>query len=199
MPQPRGKEFLELLRQRVLICDGAMGTMLYARGYSYRSCFDELCETQSLAVETLHREYIGAGADVIETNTFGANPIRLAQHGLEKRAKDINRAGAHIARKAATRKVFVAGAVGPLSKQLEPIGSLSLTDAREAFRIQIAGLVEGGVDVLLLETFSSLPEIHEAMLAARELCDLPIIAQMTFTEEAKTVVGDKPAEVYQAL
>ncbi|MFH1009984.1 MAG: bifunctional homocysteine S-methyltransferase/methylenetetrahydrofolate reductase [bacterium] len=199
MSQPRGKEFLELIRQRVLICDGAMGTMLYARGHSYRSCFDELCETQPFAVEILHREYIGAGADVIETNTFGANPIRLAEHGLEKRAKEINRAGARIARKAATAKVFVAGAVGPLSKQLEPIGTLSLSDAREAFRIQITGLVEGGVDLLIFETFSSLQEIHEAMAAARELCDLPIIAQMTFTEEAKTIVGDKPAEVYQAL
>jgi methionine synthase I (cobalamin-dependent)/5,10-methylenetetrahydrofolate reductase len=199
MPPNRGKEFLERIHQRVLICDGAMGTMLYARGHSYRSCFDELCESQPSVIEDLHREYIAAGAEVIETNTFGANPIRLAEHGLEERAEEINRAGARIARNAAGDKIFVAGSVGPLNKQLHPIGSLSLEDAREAFRIQIRGLVEGGIDLLILETFSSLQEIHEALAAAHGLCDLPVIAQMTFTEEAKTIVGDKPAEVYQAL
>jgi homocysteine S-methyltransferase len=199
MPDSDSKRFLELIRDRVLICDGAMGTMLYARGHSYRSCFDELCESQPLVIEGLHREYIAAGADVIETNTFGANPIRLAEHGFEKRAREISRAGARVARTAAGDKVFVAGSVGPLNKQLQPIGSLSLDDAREAFRIQIAGLIEGGVDALIFETFSSLQEIGQAIAAAGELCDLPVIAQMTFTEEAKTIVGDKPAQVYEAL
>jgi methionine synthase I (cobalamin-dependent)/5,10-methylenetetrahydrofolate reductase len=191
--------FLDLIRERVLICDGAMGTMLYARGHSYRSCFDELCESLPSVVEALHREYIAAGADVIETNTFGANPIRLAEHGFENRAREISRAGARLARKVAGDKVFVAGSVGPLNRQLKPIGTLSLADAREAFRVQITGLLEGEIDLLILETFLSLPEIGEAIAAARELCDLPIIAQMTFTEEGKTIVGDKPADVFEAL
>lgn len=191
--------FLDLIRERVLVCDGAMGTMLYARGHSYRSCFDELCESLPSVVEALHREYIAAGANVIETNTFGANPIRLAEHGLENRAREISRAGARLARKVAGDKVFVAGSVGPLNKQLRPIGTLSLADAREAFRVQITGLLEGEIDLLILETFLSLPEIGEAIAATRELCDLPIIAQMTFTEEGKTIVGDKPAEVFEAL
>jgi len=199
MSTSNGKRFLELIRERVLICDGAMGTMLYARGHSYRSCFDELCESQPSVIEVLHREYIAAGADVIETNTFGANPIRLAEHGFEKRAREISCAGARLARAVAGDKVFVAGSVGPLNKQLKPIGSLSLDDAREAFRIQIGGLLEGGVDLLIFETFSSLQEIGQAIAAAHELCDLPVIAQMTFTEEAKTIVGDKPAQVYEAL
>ncbi len=199
MAQINGKDFLELIRERVLICDGAMGTMLYARGHSYRSCFDELSESMPSVVEALHREYIAAGADVIETNTFGANPIRLAEHGFENRAREIARAGARLARATAGDNIFVAGSVGPLNKQLKPIGSLSLEDAREAFRIQITGLLEGGIDLLIFETFSSLPEIGEALAAAKELCDLPIIAQMTFTEEAKTIVGDKPAQVYKTL
>jgi methionine synthase I (cobalamin-dependent)/5,10-methylenetetrahydrofolate reductase len=193
------ERFLDLIRERVLICDGAMGTMLYARGHSYRSCFDELCESLPSVVEALHREYIAAGADVIETNTFGANPIRLAEHGFENRAREISRAGARLARNVAGNKVFVAGSVGPLNRQLKPIGTLSLGDAREAFRVQITGLLEGEVDLIILETFLSLPEIGEAIAAARELCDLPVIAQMTFTEEGKTIVGDKPAEVFEAL
>jgi homocysteine S-methyltransferase len=199
MTQINGNKFLELIRERVLVCDGAMGTMLYARGHSYRSCFDELNESMPSVVEALHREYIAAGADVIETNTFGANPIRLAEHGFENRAREIARAGARLARATAGDNVFVAGSIGPLNKQLKPIGSLSLEDAREAFRIQITGLLEGGIDLLIFETFSSLPEIGEALAAAKELCDLPIIAQMTFTEEAKTIVGDKPAQVYETL
>lgn len=199
MAQPNRQRFLERIHERVLICDGAMGTMLYARGHSYRSCFDELCESLPSVVEALHQEYIAAGADVIETNTFGANPIRLAEHGFENRAREISRAGARLARGVAGDKVVVAGSVGPLNRQLKPIGTLSLGDAREAFRVQIGGLLEGGIDVLIFETFSSLPEIGEAIAAARELCDLPIIAQMTFTEEGKTIVGDKPAEVFEAL
>jgi len=176
-----------------------MGTALYARGFSYRSCFEELNEAHPEVVEALHREYIAAGAQVIETNSFGANPYRLAEHGFESRVREINRAAARIARRAAGDAVFVAGSVGPLNRMLEPIGTLTLSEARAAFRIQVTGLLEGGVDLFIVETMSSLAEICEALTAIRELCDLPIVASMTFTEEGKTLVGDKPGEVKRVL
>jgi methionine synthase / methylenetetrahydrofolate reductase(NADPH) len=199
MSSHRSRDFLNRLKTDVLVADGAMGTALYARGYSYRSCFEELNESDPDIVETLHRDYIAAGADVIETNTFGANPYRLAEHGFEKRVREINRVGAEIARRAAGDHVFVAGSIGPLNRMLEPIGSLTLAEARAAFTQQVAGLIEGGVDLFIVETMSSLAEISEAVGAIRAQSDLPVIASMTFTDEAKTVVGDKPAEVYRTL
>jgi methionine synthase I (cobalamin-dependent)/5,10-methylenetetrahydrofolate reductase len=199
MSTSRSQEFLERIRREVLVADGATGTALYSRGFSYRSCFEELNESAPQVVEELHREYVAAGAQLIETNTFGANPLRLAEHGFEKRIREINRAGVEIARRAARDQAFVAGSVGPLNRMLEPIGRLSLSDARAAFREQVAGLAEGGVDLFIVETMSSLDEIREAMAAIRELCDLPIIASMTFTEEGKTLVGDKPSEVKRML
>ena len=127
MPPFRSKEFLDRLHNQVLVCDGATGTALFARGYSYRSCFEELNESHPDVVESLHREYIAAGAEVIETNTFGASALRLAEHGFEQRVREINRAGARIARRAAGDKVFVAASIGPLNRVLEPIGTLSLS------------------------------------------------------------------------
>jgi methionine synthase I (cobalamin-dependent)/5,10-methylenetetrahydrofolate reductase len=199
MATSRPRDFLDRIQSEVLIADGATGTALYARGYSYRSCFEELNESDPAAIESLHREYVAAGADLIETNTFGASPLRLAEHGFEKRVREINRAGAQIARRAAGDSVYVAGSIGPLNRVLEPIGTLSLTNAREAFTAQVAGLLEGGVDVFIVETMSSLAEIREAIAAIHELCDLPVIASMTFTEDGKTLVGDKPAEIRRAL
>ncbi len=199
MPTSRSDEFLDRLQREIIVADGATGTALYSSGYSYRSCFDELNESDPAIVERLHRAYIDAGARLIETNTFGANPFRLAEHGFEKRTREINRAGAQIARRAAGDHVFVAGSVGPLNRMLEPIGSLKLADAHAAFREQAEGLAEGGVDVFIVETMSSLAEIREAITAIREVCDLPIMASMTFTEDGKTLVGDKPAEVRRAL
>ncbi len=193
------RNFLDRIQSQVLVADGAMGTALYSRGYSYRSCFEELNESDPDVVEALHRDYIGAGADLIETNTFGASPLRLAEHGFEKRVREINRAGAQIARRAAGDKVYVAGSIGPLNRVLEPIGTLSLSDAREAFKLQVIGLLEGGVDLFIVETMSSLAEIGEAVASIRELCDLPVIASMTFTEDGKTLEGDKPSEVGAAL
>lgn len=195
----RSQEFLERIATEVLVADGATGTALYARGRSYQSCFEELNEYEPQLVEELHREYIAAGAQLIETNTFGANPFRLAEHGFEKRVRTLNRTGAEIARRAAGDKVFVAGSIGPLNRMLEPIGKLSLADARAAFREQVSGLLEGRVDLLIVETFSSLAEMHEALTAIRELSDLPVIASITFTEEGKTIVGEKPRDVRQAL
>ena len=183
----------------MLVADGATGTALYARGFSYRSCFEELNESHPDVVESLHREYIAAGAQVIETNSFSGSTLRLSDFGFEARVREINREAARIARRAAGEKVYVAGSVGPLSRMLEPIGKVTLVEARQAFRDQAQGLLEGGVDVFIVETMSSLAEIGEALAAIRELCDLPIIASMTFTEDGKTLEGDKPAEVRRLL
>jgi methionine synthase I (cobalamin-dependent)/5,10-methylenetetrahydrofolate reductase len=199
MSSTRSQEFLERLHDEVLVADGATGTALFARGFSYRSCFDELNESHPEVVEALHREYIAAGAQLIETNTFGANAFRLAEFGFESRVREINRAAARIARRAAANEVYVAGSVGPLSRMLEPIGNVTLAEARTAFREQAQGLLEGGVDVFIVETMSSLAEIGEAMAAVREVCNLPIIASMTFTEDGKTLEGDKPADVRRVL
>ncbi|MFZ5434507.1 MAG: bifunctional homocysteine S-methyltransferase/methylenetetrahydrofolate reductase [Calditrichota bacterium] len=200
MKSTRIHELLERLNQEVLVADGAIGTALYARGFSYQSCFEELNESQPAVVEALHREYITAGSQLITTNTFGGNPLRLAEHGFERRTREINRAGAEVARRAAEETAFVAGSIGPLNRMLEPIGKLSLDDARRAFREQALGLLEGGVDLFMVETMSNLAEIQEAIAAIRSLSgDIPIIATMTFTEEGKTLVGDKPADVRHAL
>jgi homocysteine S-methyltransferase len=199
MSTPRSQEFLQRLHDEVLVGDGATGTALYARGFSYRSCFEELNESHPEVVEALHREYIAAGAQLIETNTFGANALRLSDFGFETRVREINRAAAQIAQRAAGGKVYVAGSVGPLSRMLEPIGKISLAEARQSFRDQAQGLLEGGVDVFIVETMSSLAEISEALAAIRELCDLPIIASMTFTEDGKTLEGDKPADLRRVL
>ncbi|MBU0508088.1 bifunctional homocysteine S-methyltransferase/methylenetetrahydrofolate reductase [bacterium] len=200
MISARSRILLDRLHSEVLVADGAMGTALYARGFSYQSCFEELNESQPSVVEVLHREYIAAGAQIITTNTFGANRFRLSEHGFEKRAREINRAGAQIARLAAGEETYVAGSIGPLNRMLEPIGKLSLSDARQAFREQATGLIEGGVDVFVVETMSNIVEVREAFTAIRELSgDIPIIATMTFTEDGKTLVGDKPAEVRRML
>ncbi|MDD5088780.1 MAG: bifunctional homocysteine S-methyltransferase/methylenetetrahydrofolate reductase [bacterium] len=200
MTSPRSRNFLDRLHSEILVADGAMGTSLYARGVSYRSCFEELNESQPEVIESLHREYIAAGARILTTNTFGANTFRLSEHGFEKRVREINRAGAQIARRASGDSIYVGGSVGPLNRMLEPIGKLSLDDARQAFREQIIGLVEGGVDLFIVETMSNLAEMREAIAAIRDVtAELPIIATMTFTEEGKTLVGDKPFEVRRSL
>ncbi len=199
MSKPRSREFLDRLNGEVLVCDGATGTALYSRGYSYQSCFEELNESAPAVVEELHREYLRAGAQIIETNTFGANFFRLCEHGFEKRVREINREGARIAKRAAGERAFVAGSMGPLNRVIEPIGTLTLSDARHAFTEQAQGLLDGEVDCFIIETISSLAEIREAIRAVRALCDLPIVASMTFTEDGKTLVGDKPAEVRRFL
>lgn len=195
----RIKEFLDRVHSEVLVADGAMGTALYAAGYSHRTCFDELNLSAPHRIEELHRDYVAAGAQIIETNTFGSNALRLAEHGFENKAREISRAGAVLARSAAGEQRYVAGCIGPLNQVLEPIGRVTLDQAREAFSYQIAGLLEGGVDVFFIETMSSLVEIREAILAIRDQCDLPIVASMTFTEDGKTIIGDKPSEVIRAL
>ncbi len=182
-----------------MIVDGAIGTSLYSHGFSHRSCFDELNETHPQIVEELHRDYIAAGAQVIETNTFGANLFKLGDHGFAEKTRLLNRLGAQIARRAAGDAIYVAGSIGPLDRVLEPIGPVTLEQAHEAFREQIMGLLEGGVDLFIVETISNLLEMREAIAAIRESCDLPIVATMTFTEDGKTLVGDKPSQVKRAL
>jgi homocysteine S-methyltransferase len=194
--------FLERLKKGPILCDGAMGTMLYQKGVSFERCFDELNISQPELIADIHRAYIKAGAEIIETNTFGANRYRLSAHGLEKQAVKINRQGAKIARDAREiegKSVFVAGAVGPLGKPLYPIGKIKTKEAFDAFREQTEGLLEGGVDLFIVETQSDLKEVEQAVAAIRSLTQLPIIAQMSFTEEGKTTTGVTPAEAAKFL
>lgn len=194
--------FLERLRQGPVLCDGALGTMLYARGIPYERCFDELNLSQPELVQEIHQSYIAAGAEVIETNTFGANRFKLARFGLERKVRDINFRGVKIAREArevAGVPVFLAGAVGPIGQPLAPVGTITLDDARAAFREQIEALLEAGADLLVLETFPDLEELRQAVLAAREVCELPIVAQVSFAEDGRTLTGVGPREVAAAL
>ena len=194
--------FRARLARGIVLCDGAMGTLLYARGVPFDQCFDALNLIQRELVLNVHLDYLRAGAEIIETNTFGANPVKLAAHGLAERVRDINWHGAKIAKEARDvfgRAVFIAGSVGPLGKPVAPFGRITPAEARGAFRAQIDALVEGGVDVLILETFTDLTELLEAVHAAREASDLPVIAQMSFTEDGRTRYGHAPSEVVTAL
>jgi homocysteine S-methyltransferase len=186
------KKFLDALEDRVLVCDGAMGTMLYSRGVFINKSFDAMNLTQAPLVEAVHQEYVLAGADILETNTFGANRIKLASFGLADRLRDINVAGAQIARRAAGDRAYVAGAIGPLGIRIEPWGKTGIDEAREYFREQAQALAEGGVDLFILETFRDLNEIGAAIDAVRAVSDLPIIAQMTTEEDGNTLDGTPP-------
>ena len=184
--------FTDALASRVLVCDGAMGTMLYAKGIFLNRSFDELNLTQPDLVAEVHQAYVRAGADVIETNTFGANRVKLAPFGLGDRVKAISAQGAKIARHAAREQAFVAGAIGPLGIRIEPWGKTGVDEAEQYFREQVAGLVEGGVDLFVLETFHDVNEIAAAIRAVRSLSDLPIVAQVTTEEDGNTLDGAPP-------
>src|ERR1022692_2706774 len=163
-------DFLTRIKQSPALCDGAMGTLLYPKGVFSNRCYDELNLSQPDLIRGIHHEYLQAGAEVIETNTFGGNFFRLERHGMENKVRDINLAGAHLARDAAKSfDVWVAGSVGPLGIRIEPLGKTSFAEARAAFREQIEALVEGGVDLLILETFGYLEEVRQAMLAAKDV------------------------------
>jgi methionine synthase / methylenetetrahydrofolate reductase (NADH) len=185
-----------------LLSDGAMGTVLYARGVSLDACFDVLNVNNPRLVQAIHADYIAAGADLIETNTFGANRFKLAVHGLESQVREINRRGVRLARdvrESTGRDVLVLGSIGPLGRYLAPLGSVTAEEARAAFREQAEALVEGGVDGLVVETFSDLAEIAFAIEAIRSVTDLPIVAQMAFTDEGVTFTGRSAAEIAQTL
>ena len=184
--------FLQELDHRVLVCDGAMGTMLYARGIFLNRSFDELNLTQPDLIAEVHQAYVRAGADVIETNTFGANRVKLGAFGLADRVHAINVRGAQIARHAAREQGYVAGAIGPLGIRVEPWGKTGVDEAEEYFREQARGLLEGGVELFVLETFRDVNEIGAAIRAVRSLCDLPIVAQMTTEEDGNSLDGVAP-------
>ena len=185
---------------RVTLFDGAMGTELYARGVFINQCYDELSLRAPELVRAVHRAYVAAGAEVIETNTFGANRAKLAQYGLEGQVHAINLAGARVARAEAGERALVAGAVGPLGVRLEPYGPTSTADARALFAEQIAALAEGGVDLLVLETFADLQEIEQAIAAARAVAPaLPVVAQVTIGSDCTTPFGATPEDAARAL
>src|ERR1044071_1674213 len=187
------ENFRNLLeRDDVTVFDGAMGTMLYAKGVYINRSYDELNLTNADLVREVHEEYIRAGADIIETNTFGATAHKLQQYGLEGSLLLINIAAARIAREAAGDRVFVAGGVGPLGLRIEPYGPTSFDEAKDMFKEQVAALLDGGVDLFVLETFSDISEMRQAMRAVRELCDLPIITQMTILPDGNTTFGTTP-------
>ncbi|MCX6021455.1 MAG: bifunctional homocysteine S-methyltransferase/methylenetetrahydrofolate reductase [Chloroflexi bacterium] len=193
---------MDRLERGPLLSDGAMGSMLFAEGVDYRRCFDELNLSDPDLVQSIHRRYIQAGADIIETNTFGASRIKLAAYGHEDRVRDINLRGVKLAREVreiAGEPVFVAGAVGPTGLALRGGPRLSTQELRGVFREQIEALLEGGVDLLIIETFSDLDELTAAIEAARAACDLPIVASMAFTEDHRTLSGHDPAAVAWAL
>ena len=197
-------KFLQKLQSgRPLISDGAMGTLLHQRGVSFEHSFDELNLTSPALVADIHREYIDAGSNIIQTNTFGANRYKLAQHGLEKRVREINISAVELARRvvlASYKDVLIAGDVGPLGVRLAPFGRVQPEEARIVFREQIDALISAGVDLLIIETMTDLYELREAILAARDInSDIPIVASMTFTRDDRTLLGDDPSKVARKL
>lgn len=191
------KPFLEALDDRVLVCDGAMGTMLYAKGVFINRCFESLNQSQPELVIEVHGEYLKAGADVIETNTFGANRVKLRSFGLGDQVGPLNLAGAALARQAVERSkrdAYVAGAIGPLGVRVEPWGKTGVDEAEAMFRDQAQALLQGKVDLFILETFRDLNEIGAAIAAVRSICDLPIVAQMTTEEDGLSLDGAPPEQ-----
>jgi methionine synthase / methylenetetrahydrofolate reductase(NADPH) len=187
-------DLLARIKQQPVLCDGAMGTLLYAKGVFINRCYDELNLSQPDLIRGIHHEYLQAGAEIIETNTFGANSFRLARHSLADKVSEINRAGARLAKEAAKSfDVWVAGSVGPLGTRIEPLGKTSFEEARQSFREQIAALVEAGVDVLMFETFGYLEELHQAVLAAKDVgAKLPLVVQVTIDEDGNCLDGSNP-------
>jgi methionine synthase / methylenetetrahydrofolate reductase (NADH) len=186
--------------ERVVVFDGAMGTMLYAKGVFINQCYDELNLKSPDLVRDVHSTYAKAGAEVLETNTFGANRVKLTQYGLQSQVGDLNRAAARIAREVAGDDHLVAGAVGPLGVRIEPYGPTSVEEAYQAFHEQMSALKEGGVDCFLLETFGDLAEIAQGVRAARAVDPtIPLIAQMTIGVDGRTSYGASPEDVARTL
>ncbi|MGO8792779.1 MAG: bifunctional homocysteine S-methyltransferase/methylenetetrahydrofolate reductase [Terriglobia bacterium] len=191
--------FQERIDKRPVVCDGAMGTLLYAKGIPLSRCYDELNSAMPQLVKEVHLAYVKAGSEVLETNTFGANRFRLQKFGLGERVRELNVEGARLAREVAGDDLYVAGAVGPLGIRLEPLGQTSLEEARAAFREQIAALVEGGGDLIVVETMMDLNEAHQALLAAREVGLFPVVVQMTVQADGSTPTGTLPEDFARAL
>jgi methionine synthase / methylenetetrahydrofolate reductase(NADPH) len=184
-PLARAAEFRNQLESKVIVADGAMGTMLYSKGIFINRCFDELNLSSPQLVKEVHQEYARAGAEILETNTFGANRVRLTAFGLAEKLRAVNEAGVRLAREAAGERAFVAGAIGPLGTAIEPLGAISFAEARAMFNEQAEALVAAGADLLVIETFSDLTELREAIFAAREAAgsEMVIIAQVTVNDD----------------
>jgi homocysteine S-methyltransferase len=196
------RKFLEKLEHGTFVIDGAMGTMLHARGVSFAKCFDELNLTNPAAVAEIHREYIEAGAELIITNTFSANHFKLAKFGLQNDVQKINSAGVELAKRAVAasyKDVLIAGDVGPLGVRIAPYGRVKPEQAREVFAEQIKALSDSGVDLIVIETISDLYEIQEAIKAAKQTCDLPVVASITFTRDDRTLLGDESIQVARKI
>jgi len=201
-PERRDKsqnKFLKAVKEGTLIADGAMGTYLKSKGLKEPVSYEALNLTDADLVKKAHLEYIAAGAGMIETNTFAANRFKLARYGLISKTREINTAGARIARAAAGGNIFVAGAVGNLGRKISPYGDLSLGEAHDAFKEQVQALIDGGVDLIMFETMTSFLEAKEAVVLAKEITHLPIVCQITFTDEGTTIYGDKLTESFEEL
>lgn len=199
-PARRGAEFLARLQEGVLVADGAMGTAIYERGVFINQSFDALCLSRPDLIGEIHRAYLDAGAELVETNTFGANRARLLGHGLEDRVREINQAGAELAREAAGTRAFVGGSIGPVGVKGQVAGGYSPDDLRDIFAEQAAALLDAGVDLFVIETIPALTEMTAALEAIRRLdADVPVIALMTFNDDALTQAGDTPEEVVHRL
>ena len=194
------QDFIQAIAdEHVYLFDGAMGTMLYSKGVFINKCYDELNLRNPEIVLEVHRQYVRAGAEIIETNTYGANRVKLRGFGIEDELRDINLAAVEVARKAADDSVYVAGAIGPLGIRIEPYGPTSVDEARDYFREQATALRDGGVDLFVIETVSNIAEIEQAIAAIRDVCSLPIVAQMTIGTDGRTVYGDTPRTIAQRL
>src|ERR1039458_9560874 len=191
--------FLDRIDKRPVVCDGAMGTMLYSKGIPLNRCYDELNAGMPQLVKEIHLAYVKAGAEVIETNTFGANKFRLEKFGFGEKIRELNLAGARLARQVPADHLYVAGGVGPLGVRLEPLGLTTLEEARGAFREQISALIEGGVDLIIIETMMDLNEAHQALLAAREVGQFPVVVQITVQADGSTPTGTPAEDFARAL
>jgi len=194
--------FLQKLQEQPLLSDGGMGTLLYAKGASSEQCLEQLVATRPGWVTAIHQAYAAAGADVIKSHTFGANRVRLAEYGLADHVREFNFKAVKLVRdvrETAGRALFIAGNVGPLGKRLQPFGPLAASEAAAAFHEQIAVLWEAGADFLLFETFNNLEELEIAVRVAREICDLPIVASMTYAQDGLTLTGLQPQVVTERL
>ena len=185
--------------EHVYLFDGAMGTMLYSKGVFINKCYDELNLLSPEIVLEVHKQYVRAGAEILESNTYGANRVKLGAFGIENELRDINMAAVEIARRAAGENVYVAGAIGPLGIRIEPYGPMGLEEARDIFREQAKALLDGGVDLFVLETMANIAEIEQGIAAIRETCSLPVIAQMTIGPDGRTAYGDTPRVIAQRL
>ena len=193
------QSFSDAINERVLVCDGAMGTMLYTKGVFVNRSFDALNVSDPDLVERIHRAYRDAGADVLETNTFGANRPRLESFGLADDLVTLNQAGVRLARRAAGSDRYVAGAMGPLGVRIDANDPAVLREAEASFREQAVALDEGGVDLFVLETFRSVDEVSAAIRAVRSVSTLPVVAQMTMVESGTTPDGVSPASFAKRL